>query len=172
MRKVKFLLFVFFALFLSNYVVAYTIERDPSTPLADYVSMAEWNVDGDFEDWTTFQLIDIAVTSGNFLGTTTNNDPNISLNIDGLPPTDLRVGHATTTNSIIEFRMQFATNTQNSRIEFFPTIAGSGPGVLAPFLITDLPTDGIFHVYRISLNSTDTNHQGAFTGIRFDMLAD
>ena len=181
MKKVNsfLVLVVLSVLFLSNFAMAFIVELDPLTPLADYISMAEWNTDGDFEDWTyNAHIIDAEVSGGNFIGKDDGNDPNMNLNIDALVSPDTRIERATQVGTVFEVRMQFATNTLNGRIDFWATINGAGPGTFPPMQfataggsIPDVPTDGAFHVFRITLEEGD-NYIGNLNALRIDPVAD
>jgi len=178
MKKVNFILSVVFLFFVSNIAIAYTVEMDPLTPLTDYIGLGEWNTDGDFQNWTTHQFADEAVAGGNIEGLDIGNDPNISLNITALASPDFRIGHSTIAGTIFEIRMQLATNSANQRTEFFPTIDTT---FLTPPLrfaynttpeLPDIPLDGAFHVFRMTLGEEDSNYLGSLDSIRFDILAD
>jgi len=162
----------------SNFAMAFTVELDPATPLTGYVSMGEWNIDGDFEDWTTnAQIIDAQVTNGYFEGKDDWNDPQMNLNISALTSPDPRIELATTIETIFEIRIQFATNTPNPRIDFFTIINGTLKTPPLQFaasggLLPDVPVDGQFHVFRLTLAPGDENYVGNLDGLRFDPLAD
>ena len=159
--------------------MAFTVELDPITPLTGYTSMAEWDTDGDFEDWTyNADLIDVQVSGGDFIAKAGGGDPNMSLNIDALTPFDSRMDLATAIGTVFEIRMQFATNTLNGRVDFWATINGSGPGSWPPMqfaaaggAIPDVPTDGQFHVFRLTLEAGD-NYIGNLNALRMDPVAD
>ena len=174
MKKLCFCLIVIFATVFCNSSYSFTVEMDPATPLTDYISMAEWNTNGDFEDWTYNAHIDNAqVIDGNFEADSINVDPTMSLNISALTPPDDRMELATTVGTIFELRIQFITNTQNGRIDFFPTINGAGPGSFPPlqFAAGDVPTDGQFHTFRLTLEASD-DYIGNLDALRLDPIAD
>ncbi|RLD09307.1 MAG: hypothetical protein DRI44_08780, partial [Chlamydiae bacterium] len=160
-------------------VIAFTVELDPITPLTGYTSMAEWNTDGDFENWAyNPHLIDVQVSGGNFIAKDDGVDPVMSLNIDALTPPDSRMELATAIGTVFEVRMQFATNTLNPRVDFWATINGAGPGSFPPMQfaaaggsIPDVPTDGAFHVFRITLEAGD-HYIGNLNALRLDPVAD
>jgi len=170
---------IIITLLLVTKLSAFTVEMDPSTPLTGYISMAEWNTDGDFEDWTYNAHIDNAqVIDGNFDADSINVDPTMSLDINALTSPDDRKELATTVGTIFEIRMKFIAGTQNTRIDFFPTINGAGPGSFPPLKfaaaggsIPDVPTDGQFHVFRLTLEAGD-NYLGNIDALRLDPIAD
>ena len=178
MKKIHLILNVVFVLLLCNIVMAYTVELDPLTPLDNYVSIGEWNTDDDFEDWTTFQTADPAVYGGSVTGRVIGNDMNISLNISSLPEPDVRVANVFTTGSVYEVRLRFDPFTENQRIDYFPTMDGIFKVPPMHFAnngipeLPDIPNDGLFHVYRLTFDASDTFYLGRLDSIRFDILAD
>ena len=80
MKKTILVMAAMLMLVVCGRAMAYTVELDPMTPLSSYISLGEWNVDGDFEDWTTFQTADPAVFGGSITGRVIGNDMNISIN--------------------------------------------------------------------------------------------
>ena len=179
MKKSILLISALLMLVVCGRTMAFTVELDPLTPLTGYTSMAEWDTDGDFEDWTyNADLIDVQVSGGNFIAKDNGGDPNMSLNIGALTPPDPRMELATAIDTIFEIRMQFATNTLNGRVDFWATINGSGPGTWPPMqfataggAIPDVPIDGAFHVFRLTLEAGD-NYIGNLSALRVDPVAD
>jgi len=179
MKKLIVFMTVLASFVICGRAIAFTVEMDPSTPLTGYISMAEWNTDGDFEDWTyNAHIIDAQVLGGNFIGKDDGVDPMMNLNIDALVPFDSRMDLATATGTVFEVRMQFATNTLNSRVDFWATINGSGPGSFPPMqfaaaggAIPDVPVDGQFHVFRLTLEAGD-DYIGNLNALRIDPVAD
>jgi len=179
MKKFNLFLIVIISIFVCVKLSAFTVELDPSTPLTGYTSMAEWNTDGDFENWGyNANIIDAQVSGGNFIGKDDGVDPVMSLNIDALTPPDSRMELATAIGTVFEVRMQFATNTLNPRVDFWATINGAGPGSFPPMqfaaaggAIPDVPTDGQFHVFRLTLETGD-NYIGNLNALRLDPVAD
>ncbi len=178
-KKEGIILIAVLTLFACANAMAFTVELDPLTPLTGYISMAEWNTDGDFEEWTyNAHIIDAQVSGGNFIGKDDGNDPSMNLNITALTPPDPRMKLATAIDTVFEIRMQFVTNTLNERIDFWATINGSGPGSWPPMQfastaagIPDVPTDGQFHVFRLTLEAGD-DYIGNLDALRLDPLAD
>jgi len=156
--------------------MAFTVELDPVTPLNNYVSLGEWNTNDDFDDWTTHQTADPAVYDGSITGRVDGNDMNISLDVTTF--TDPRSGNVFITGSVYEIRIRFDPFTENQRSEFFPTMDGTFkiPPVTfasnADPALPDVENDGLFHVYRITLDTNDTFYLGKLDVIRFDILAD
>ena len=179
MRKLNLFLITVFALLMSINAMAFTVVLDPLTPLTGYTSMAEWDTDGDFEEWTyNAHIIDAQVSGGDFIGKDDGNDASMNLNIDALTSPDPRKGLATAIDTVFEIRMQFATNTQNGRVDFWATINGAVPGTWPPMQfaytaagIPDVPTDGQFHVFRLTLEAGD-DYIGNLDALRLDPLAD
>jgi len=179
MKKNNLFLIIIITLFVCVKLSAFTVEMDPSTPLTGYISMAEWNTDGDFENWTyNAHITNAQVSGGDFIGKDDGVDPMMNLNIDALTPPDSRMELATDIGSIFEVRMQFATNTLNGRVDFWATINGAGPGSFPPMqfaaaggAIPDVPTDGQFHVFRLTLEAGD-NYIGNLNALRLDPVAD
>ncbi|RLD12133.1 MAG: hypothetical protein DRI44_01750 [Chlamydiae bacterium] len=178
-KKIGIILITIIAFFICNNASALIVEIDPLTPLTDYISMAEWNTDGDFENWAyNAHIIDTQVSGGDFIGKDDGVDPVMSLDIDALTPPDARMELATTIGTVFEVRMQLVTNTLNPRIDFWATINGSGPGSFPPMqfaaaggAIPEVPTDGQFHVFRITLEAGD-NYIGNLNALRLDPVAD
>ncbi len=165
-----------------NLALAAIVELDPGTPLSSYISLGEWDVDGDFEDWIVNQHItNFAVAGGSITGTVDSVDPIISLGISGLPGGDPRRSHTMTTGSVYEIRMRLDSSSANGRIDMFPTIDGVFKLPQLKFAdnanggLPDIPTDGAFHVYRITLDITDTNapgYLGQLDVVRLDPIAE
>ena len=159
-------------------VIAYTVELDPITPLTGYIALGGWNINGDFEDWTTFQTADPAVFGGSLTGRVVGNDMNISLNIVALPTPDARIGNAVITGSVYEIRLRFDPSTVNQRIDLFPTMDGAFKVPPLQFAnnadpaLPDIPVDGAFHVYRMTFDAGDVDYLGKLDALRFDILAD
>ncbi len=159
--------------------MAYTVELDPITPLDNYISLGEWNTEGDFEDWTTFLVNDSAVYNGSITGRVVGADMNISLDVSALPNNDVRKENLFVTGSVYEIRLRFDPFTETTRSEFFPTMDGSFKVPPITFAsnadpaLPDIENDGLFHVYRITLDTNDTLlYLGQLDGIRFDALDD
>ncbi len=159
--------------------MAYTAELDPETPLYSYISLGEWETNDDYEDWTIAQNItDTAVVGGSLTGYVSGIDPILNLVISALPESDPRRLHSMTTGSVYEIRIRFDPNSANERIDLFPTIGGifKVPPLRFAYNLTpplpEIPTDGQFHVYRITLDSSDTDYLGGLDAVRFDPTAD
>ena len=83
MKKSILLMTALLMLVVCGRAMAFTVELDPLTPLTGYTSMAEWDTDGDFEDWAyNADLIDVQVSGGDFIAKAGGGDPNMGLNID------------------------------------------------------------------------------------------
>jgi len=180
MKKENLVIAALFMFGVCNQAMAFTAELDPGTPLSSYVSLAEWDTPGDFEDWTTnTHIIDAAVSGGSITGQVSGVDPIINLAISALPGGDPRRSNIMITGSVYEIRMRFDAASLNTRIDMFPTINGAFQVPPLQFAnnadgsLPDIPVDGAFHVYRITLDAADAVALlGQLDAVRFDGLAD
>jgi len=178
MKKTILLMAVMLMFVVCGRAMAYTVELDPVTPLTGYISLGEWNVNGDFEDWTTFQTADPAVFGGSLTGRVDGNDMNISVNVFALPTPNVRAGNVVITGSVYEVRLRFDPSTVNPRIDLFPTMDGVFKVPPVQFAnngnpaLPDIPVDGAFHVYRMTFDASDALYLGRLDALRFDILAD
>ncbi|RLD08943.1 MAG: hypothetical protein DRI44_09365 [Chlamydiae bacterium] len=171
MKKLILLMAITALCFVCNNVSAYTQEIDPVTPLpSGYIGYGEWNTDGDFENWTYNDHISNAVvTGGNFDALSVGNDAVMNLNASVL--SDSRKGNVTKAGTIIEIRAKFIVGTANTRIDLFPTI--NGVFKVPPIQISSsIVADGAFHVYRVTLDGSDTEFLGVLNAIRLDPVSD
>jgi len=171
MKKLILLMAITALCFVCNNVSAYTQEIDPVTPLpSGYIGYGEWNTDGDFENWTYNDHISNAVvTGGNFDALSVGNDAVMNLNAAVL--SDSRKGNVTKAGTIIEVRAKFIAGTANTRIDLFPTI--NGVFKVPPIQVSSsIAADGAFHVYRVTLDGSDTEFLGVLNAIRLDPVSD
>ena len=173
MKKIILLMGIISLCFVCNNAYAYTQETDPVTPLpSGYIGYGEWNTDGNFENWTyNAGLSNVVVQGGDFDALSVNNDPTMSLNASALGVSDVRKGNVTKAGTIIEIRVKFIAGTANARMDLFPTIDGIFK--VPPITISgNIETDGAFHVYRVTLDASDTEFLGVLGAIRLDPVSD
>jgi len=152
-------------LFAVNYAKAAEIsairEIDPSTPMTNYISLGEWNTDGDFDGWAINHSYDsndvaaLAVYGGSITGRVAGNDlwirKNESFNL--------------VSGSVVEIRCKYDPNTANTSGKYYFYIGGWQN---LPFIIgSEQPVDGNFHIYRTTL----TENAGQTILIRVDQLS-
>ena len=137
---------------------------DPSELVNNFISLGEWNTDGDLEDWTTnTQVAASNVASGILSGSSSGNDP--QLNFGGLA-----IGTDNGANQIIiemRFRRQ---STDTACIDLFWADEAGGFGGPRRALIADnaWPSDGEFHVVQFPIGQFIS---GNLATLRFDPLA-
>src|ERR1035437_209451 len=146
---------------------------DPAgPPLTNYTSLAEWNTDGNFENWTSNQVSSATVLSGILSGTANGSAPQLAkLNFAGGP--DLDLGY----NDQLEIRLQVPADFAGDMQIFYGVT--NTPGIGASRVVTIpnsiIPKDGAFHVYRIdvgleilwrgNLRDLQVNPLGAAAGV-------
>lgn len=134
---------------------------DPATPLADAVSLAEFNADGDDEGWSAAQVDDAEVSGGVWRGTTSGEDPWITLTLP--EPVDL-TGER---HLILEFRMKRSAD-DTTPLQIFWADDNGGfvePARRVTIRPERIPDDGGFHVYRLGFYN---RIQGNLNALRID----
>ena len=166
MKKFDLLLLTIVITFLSSYLMAYTVEMDPTNELQNYVSLGEWNTDGNFDHWEFGDGWGVRYVSGGYLvGVDTNAEVTMA--------TGNGSGTEIVPGTMFDLRIQFVENPQNRTTETMLRIDGSGS--LYPSLkfingsTHPIATNGEFHVYRLTLEeSDDPKYFGTLTSIRLD----
>ena len=164
MKNINLFLIAAIFTFMSLYLNAFTVELDPSTPLVDYISLGEFNTDGNFEHWDFAEWDNRYVSGGSLNGHNDSGNPHMAR----ITSQDI----VFEPGAKIETRMKFNAGTVNDCIEFAPRIDGSGS--LTPCLClaggpVPTQTDGNFHVYRMTLDTNDDpKYFGQLTSIRFN----
>ena len=144
------------------YVNPITVDGEP---ISNYTSLAEWNTDGDLENWLLSSITNETVSGGIFSGEPTTGDPWFyKSNGTGLPEVDLFY------SPYAEFRLKQAASINNSEIEiFFGTT--NNPGLSGERRVNipsiDIPHDGEFHIYRYKM-SDHSEWNGILEGFRID----
>ncbi len=126
-------------------------------------SLAEWNTDGDYENWSVVNMSPNSVFGG-YLTATNNNDGQIYKQaVNGLPAIDLD------DNNIVQVRMKRETNYVSDVDVFFGTANNPGvSGARQSRLWRDaIPRDNDFHIYRYDLSVFST-WEGTLETLRFD----
>jgi len=129
-------------------VRAAVVTVDPSTPLTNYWSGGEWNVDGDFEGWVASQVTNAVVASGVLAGSAGDVDSQVS-RVNFVGGADLDLGF----NDYLDLRLQLpADYFGDVQIYYGDTFY---PGISGTRVVTipsaQIPKDGAFHVYRIDM---------------------
>ncbi len=124
-------------------------ETDPADSLDNYVSLGEWNTDGDFESWSIYHISDAAVYGGSITGVVAGNDQQIYLTLaDEGKYVNLSSG------SVVEIRCRYEAGTSNTWGQWYihngtewkwrlAFIQGAG----------EQPSDGAFHIYRANITA-------------------
>ena len=147
------------------YLKAFTQELDPTDPLQDYISLGEFNTDGNYDHWD-FGNMDNRNVSGGSLNCLNNSSMPHMARV-----TDQDIVFEP--GAVIEARMRFDAGTGNGAIGCYPRIDGSEslmPGInLAGNGTVTTQTDGYYHVYRATLDSNDDpKYFGQLTSMRFN----
>ncbi len=149
------------------------VTLDPTVALTNFTGMGEWNTAGNFEGWSVTGASGAAVSGGVLSATASGSNPQLTLaGVAGGPDLDLAF------NDYMDLRLQVpagfggplqvyygATNryvgTSNSTAGFSATSR--------VVTITNVPTDGAFHVYRIFWGP-DVYWRGNLSDVRVDPL--
>jgi hypothetical protein len=119
----------------------------PAAALTNFVTLGDWNTDGNFDLWTTSQIPDAMVTNGMLSGTAGGSDPFIALSAFAGPDLDLAF------YDYIEIRLQVPAGFAGNIPIYYGTTftAGIATGSLRVFTIPNgsIPQDGAFHIYRV-----------------------
>jgi len=150
-----------------------TVQVDPATPLTNFWSSGEWNTNGNFDGWTTAQINGASVSGGLLTGTAGGSDPQVILSgLGGNGPDldlafydylDVRLQVPAGVGGGIQFYFGTTNNyfgTANSTTGFYP---------LRFATITNAPTDGAFHVYRVFFGP-NVYWRGNLSDLRIDPL--
>ena len=146
---------------------AVTVSLDPVNLVGGFISLGEWNTNGNFEGWTTTQVANPAVSGGSYNGDVldTSNDPMPSRsNFSGLG-IDLDSGNY----DVIEVRVS-RTGSPASRFDIFwgTTVANAFAGTRRVDASTvSPPADGAFHILQF-----DMSDEPAWTATLDDMRID
>lgn len=136
---------------------------NPTVLINKFTSLGEWNTPSDFENWATNGQVGSQLVGSGFLsGTSTGNDPQVTLSGINL---DTDNGE----NQILEMRLR-RQSSETGRIDFFWSDASGGFGSPRRAVITDntWPTDDEFHIFQIPLGPFIT---GDLIDLRFDPVA-
>ena len=140
-------------------------EFDPSTPLDNYISLGEWNTDGDFEHWIcNADVTNCAVYGGSITGVVAGADEQLYLN---LPSTGFSINLIS--GSVVEIRCKYSPNTSNFWGQWYINNGSEWKWRLS-FITNNFeqPKDGQFHVYR----ATFTADLGYVNIFRLDQYTD
>jgi len=136
-------------------------EVDPASSLNSYVTIGEWDINDDFESWTSNNDIsNFTVAGGNISGIVTGRNGEISLT---LLNADKYINLSS--GSVVEVRCRYNAGTSNSFGRWF---INEGTWQLA-FITNNIsqPEDGYFHTYRATI-LTDLNGVESFTFNPYD----
>jgi len=164
MKKLNLMLITaILTLLISINLMAYTQQLDPSTPLTDYISLGEFNTDGNFDHWDFNQWDYRNVTGGSLNGRNDSGNPHMAR----VTSQDIIFEPG----SVIEARVKFDADTGNGIMAIYPRIDGSG-SLMPGFNLTGgtvlTQTNGNFHVYRVTLDAgDDPKYFGQLTSILF-----
>ena len=165
MRKII-LLLAAIILIASNFTTAADIpalrEMDPVNSLDSYVTLGEWNTDGDFESWTyNADISDCAVYGGSITGTVSGADEHIDLNLS-------TAGKYVTIEkgSVIELRCRYDAGTANAWGQWF--VNGTADRVVFVRGAGEQPSDGAFHIYRATVTG---NYKVVASSFRIDQYS-
>ncbi len=123
------------------------VEVDPAEAWEEFISLGEFNTDGDAEGWVTGDFDGGTVSDGAWSGFTIGGDPIFEKTLD--EPIDV----SATPRAVLEFRMKRSAGDM-SNIQVFWGDAGGGfaePVRRSTILAERIPDDGEFHTYRLPL---------------------
>jgi hypothetical protein len=153
---------------LTNLALASSTVVD-GTPLSTYVSLAEWNTDGDYEDWVPNNITNDAVVGGSLTGVFATGDAQVALNLSAT--SDPRYGAAfARTGTIIEVRIRYKAGTAVNNMSSFNIVDPFGLRAPGAAWNPTVPTDGNWHIYQLTMEQTgrDNAQCGLLKGMRFD----
>ena len=132
-----------------------TVTVDPANPLVDFTSLAEWNSNGDQENWVANNLTP-TVAGGSLSGTTTTGDTQLVLN-------PFAAEFPTGAPSIVTVEFQLTRpGTDGSAIQIFWNDNSGGFSAARSLVLpgVETPLDGLPHVYQFELRNVNTNLRG------------
>jgi carbonic anhydrase/acetyltransferase-like protein (isoleucine patch superfamily) len=141
-----------------------SVTVDPTTPLTNYWSAGEWNTDGNFENWTTANVSSAAVAGGTLSGAASGNNPQIILAGVTTGP-DLELAFF----DYLDMRFQVPTGFSGIIPIYYGTTNTPGISGSRLLTITNVPTDGAFHLYRIFIGP-EIYWRGNLSDLRIDPL--
>lgn len=166
MRKVVLLSLALFLFGTVSAASAAIISVNPTNLLTDYVSLGEWDTDGDFEGWSLDQVTNGVVEGGWLLGDVVQrNDPKVQLL--GISGVDLSSGNF----DILEIR--FSRSGDMSRFDFFWGVGNQGFSAtrqLTPSA-TLIDQQDAFYVVQFDMSDVES-WAGMLTKVRFDPFSD
>jgi len=140
----------------------------PSPALTNYITLGDWNTNGNFDGWTTAQISSANATNAMLSGTASGVDPQISLlNLTNGPDLDLAFF------DYIEIRLQVPAGFTNNIPLYYGVTNTPGINIASQrvFVIgnASIPQDGAFHVYRLFIGP-QVFWRGNLTDLRLDPL--
>ena len=141
-----------------------TFTVDPADALANPISLAEWNTDGDQEGWATANLDSPSVAAGNLSGTTTSIDTMLSRTFPTAFPTGLL------SVVTVEVRLRrAATDITPLQIFWSDNAGGYAANRSASTAAGAIPADGAYHTVRLAIRSyNNAPLNGTLKGLRID----
>ena len=134
-----------------------------------YTSLAEWNSDGDLDNWNVYNASDIIVSNG-FLSAVCSGSGDsqiIKSDTDGLPALDLD----TNSSKIVEFRLKRASAPSDLDV-FYAT--ANNPGLSSDRKIkiqaVDMPQSNIFYTFRLDM-SYESQWESTLKTFRLDPVS-
>ena len=129
-----------------------TVTMDPAVALTNYTAW-EWNTNGNFQGWTTADVSGASVAGGTLSGTANGSDPQVLLTGLGTNGPDLDLAF----NDYVDVRLQvpagFSGGVQiyfgATNNYYYTADATTGFNTNRAVTVTNVPTDGAFHVYRV-----------------------
>ena len=146
---------------------------DPTVALTNYTSLGEWNTNGNLEGWNTSQISGSTVAGGVLSGTASGNDPQVTLTGLSSNGPDLDLAF----NDYLDFRLQLPAGFSGGIQVYFGATnnyygtanATTGFSLARMAAITNVPTDGAFHVYRVFFGP-HVFWRGNLSDVRIDPL--
>jgi carbonic anhydrase/acetyltransferase-like protein (isoleucine patch superfamily) len=150
-----------------------TVAVDPVVALTNYTTLGDWNTDGVFDNWGTAQVSGATVLGGMLSGTASGTDPQITLTGLGAGGPDLDLAF----NDYVDVRLQVPAAFSGYILVFFGATNNyfgtanttTGFNNSRSVTITNIPSDGAFHVYRIFFGP-HVYWRGNLSDIRVDPL--
>ncbi len=150
-----------------------TVTIDPVVALTNYTGLGEWNTDGNFENWSAVQVNGATVSGGLLSGTAAGTDPQVMLTRLGANGPDLDLAF----NDYLDVRLQVPAGFGGTVLVYFGATNNytgtanttTGFSSSREVTITNIPTDGNFHVYRIFFGP-HVDWRGNLSDVRVDPL--
>ena len=150
-----------------------TVTTDPVVALTNYTTLGDWNTDGNLDGWSATQVGGATASGGLLSGTASGTDPQVTLTGLGASGPDLDLAF----NDYLDVRLQVPAGFGGNVLVYFGATNNyfgtanttTGFSNSREVTITNIPTDGAFHLYRIFFGP-HVYWRGNLSDVRVDPL--